>query len=423
MPTAAVKVIKTEADYERARQELDRLMEGDPAPGTPAGDRLELLAMLIESYEKERFPDTFPDPVEAILFRMEQQGLAQRDLVPMIGSKSRVSEVLSRKRPLSLAMIRGLHGGLGIPAAILLREPGAALPDADGVDWGSFPLAKMTSWGWLPGKLGEVKDRAEEVLRDFLSPLGPDLAPLLKGGEGRACGLLRRGAAGRPADRYALVAWTAMVVRSARRMAVSTPYNAEAVSAATLREVGKLSAFASGPVLAREYLAKKGIPLVIAPHLPGTHLDGMALRLGGGPPIIGMTLRHDRLDNFWFVLLHELVHVWKHLDARYSFFYDDLDTADAKDNLEKEADNIATESLVPSRALAGSLAQRRKSRPAVEALAHELGINPAVVAGRIRRDTGNYAILGSMLGRGQVRKLFPDETQLRKAGGHTTPAG
>jgi len=121
------RVIHTDAEHREALAALDRLLELDPDPGTPDADELELLALTVESYEKERFPIASPDPVEAIRFRMDQAGLAQRDLIPYIGSKSKVSEVLSGKRSLSLRMIQGLHEGLGIPLEVLVRktrEPG-----------------------------------------------------------------------------------------------------------------------------------------------------------------------------------------------------------------------------------------------------------------------------------------------------------
>src|SRR5207249_11175995 len=103
------KVLKTESDYENALEELGRLMELHPAAGTRESDQLELLALLIRDYESKHHAITPPEPLEAIQFRMEQQGLTPRDLVPFIGTRSRVSEVLSGKRPLTVTMIRALH--------------------------------------------------------------------------------------------------------------------------------------------------------------------------------------------------------------------------------------------------------------------------------------------------------------------------
>ena len=117
------KVIKNDREYEATLGRISEIM--DSAPNTPAGDELELLATLVELYEKERFPIDLPDPIEAIRFRMEQGGLKQQDLVPYVGSASKVSEVLSGRRPLSLKMMRSLYRGLGIPAEVLLRESGS----------------------------------------------------------------------------------------------------------------------------------------------------------------------------------------------------------------------------------------------------------------------------------------------------------
>jgi HTH-type transcriptional regulator/antitoxin HigA len=118
--TGNIRPIKTEADYERALAVVERLM--DAQPDTPEGDVLDVLATLIEAYEAKRWPIDPPDPVEAIRFRMEQQGLRAKDLEPFLGSSGRVSEVLNRRRPLTLPMIRRLERGLGIPARVLIRE-------------------------------------------------------------------------------------------------------------------------------------------------------------------------------------------------------------------------------------------------------------------------------------------------------------
>lgn len=120
-----IRIIKTKRQYRRYLEEVDRLVALDPDPRTAQGARLELLAKLVEDYEKEQFKFRKPDPVEAILFRMEQQGLRQTDLAAIVGGKNRASEILSRKRPLSLAMIRALNEKLGIPSELLIRQPAA----------------------------------------------------------------------------------------------------------------------------------------------------------------------------------------------------------------------------------------------------------------------------------------------------------
>lgn len=116
--TMVIKPIKSERDYERALLEIDKLM--DARPNTPAGDRLDVLATLVSAWEERHYPIDPPDAVEAIRFAMEQRGLTRGDLEPYIGSRARVSEVLNRKRALTLSMIRRLHAELGIPAEALL---------------------------------------------------------------------------------------------------------------------------------------------------------------------------------------------------------------------------------------------------------------------------------------------------------------
>jgi len=116
------KVIKSSRDYHEVLQEAEKLVARDPAPGSKDADRLELLTVLIEDYERRQFTFETVDPIDAIEFRMQEQGLRQKDLVPLIGSRSRVSEILARKRPLTVQMIRALSTGLGIALEALITE-------------------------------------------------------------------------------------------------------------------------------------------------------------------------------------------------------------------------------------------------------------------------------------------------------------
>ncbi len=115
-----LRPIRTERDYDAALREVDRLFRAKP--GTADHDRMEVLVTLIEKYEEQHYPMPPPDPVAAIRFHMERKGLTRKDLAPLIGGRSRVSEVLSRKRPLTLAMMRRLHQDWDIPADVLIRE-------------------------------------------------------------------------------------------------------------------------------------------------------------------------------------------------------------------------------------------------------------------------------------------------------------
>jgi HTH-type transcriptional regulator/antitoxin HigA len=114
-----IKPIKTETDYKAVLAEIDRLMDAEP--DTPAGDRLDVLTTLVEAYEAKNHPIEEPDPVEAILHRMEALELTRKDLEPLLGTRARVSEVLARKRPLTISMIRRVHKSLQIPTDILIQ--------------------------------------------------------------------------------------------------------------------------------------------------------------------------------------------------------------------------------------------------------------------------------------------------------------
>ncbi len=114
-----IRPIKTDADYQTALKEIESLF--DAASDTPEADRLEVLTTLVEAYEDRKYNIPLPDPIEAIIYHMESRGLSRRDLEPYLGNRSRVSEILRRKRPLSIEMIRKLHAGLGISAGVLIQ--------------------------------------------------------------------------------------------------------------------------------------------------------------------------------------------------------------------------------------------------------------------------------------------------------------
>ena len=114
-----IRAIKTEADYEAALREIECLF--DSLPGTPENDRLEVWTTLVEAYEEKRYPIPMPDPIEAIWYHLESRGLSESDLEPLLGDRARVADVMSRKRPLSLAIIRRLHARLGISADLLIQ--------------------------------------------------------------------------------------------------------------------------------------------------------------------------------------------------------------------------------------------------------------------------------------------------------------
>lgn len=393
------KLIKTEADYDDALSRIDELF--DAKPDTPEGDELDLLVTLVELYEKREFPIDLPDPIEAIRFRMEQQGLRAKDLIPFIGSASKVSEVLSGKRPLSIGMIRKLRDGLRIPAEVLLREPGAVLPSSEIMERiGSGPFREMLKRGWFEGFSGnwsDAKGQMEELLTRFVG--ARDLSSAIPSLQRQRIG------EGETRNEAMLIAWKLRVMNIAERESLPL-WKAGTVTPELLNEVAHLSYLESGPVLAREFLNKNGIHLVFEAHLPKTKLDGAAIKMPDGSPLIALTLRFDRLDWFWFTLFHELAHVALHLYADgCDAFFDELSET-GKDDLEKEADDYASKTLIPEEFWNTASLSRNSPTEAFVDFAKRLRISPAIPAGRVRFETGDYSIFTALVGNGKLRRLF-----------------
>lgn len=395
-----IKIIKTKADYDEALQLTEELVERDPEVGSADADRLTLLTALVRDYESKTFPENLPDPVEAIKFRMAQAGLKPADLVPFIGPAGRVSEILSGKRQLTLEMVRALSTGLGIPAKVLIQKP--AQP-TQSHNWDTALVKVMAQRGYFGGKTLKSHTKAE-LIDSFVGAFG-----------GIQPAALYRKTLFRVAprtDKNALLAWRLRVLQKAANVSVATEYH-KTSTPALLQEVVRLSADAQGPLRAVSHLAAHGIKLVIEPHLPKTHLDGATILTDRSHPVIGLTLRHDRPDNFWFTLLHELAHVALHYESGVETFYDEELQADnpvETDAAEREADALADEAILPNSKWEISAAKYTPSPMAAESLARELGVQTAVIAGMIRFKHQNYYYLNKLVNDKtlSVRKYFAD---------------
>lgn len=400
-----VKIIKSEKDYQAAMNRLSDLMSRDLKPGSNEEDELELLALVVHDFERQTVPPVKADPIESILFRMDQMGLTRKDLTKYIGSISKVSEVLSRKRPLSLPMIRRLHQGLDIPADILIGDvetDSSVVESEPAIDFSRFPLKEMYErgcFGKFEGNVHHLKDLAEDLVAKLMRELGLKQmgaaflrAPLHQRGD-------------RQADEVAIQAWRMCVVRKAREAQPPKEYKANSITPEWMRELAKLSAFDEGPKLAKEYLARHGITLVIEKHFKRTFLDGAAM-LDGDRPIVALTLRHDRIDNFWFALLHEVAHVARHLTPEAPVFIDDLDRANSM-RAEQEADEMASEALIPGAAWDTAKVRHTMTSDDAVTFADQIGVAPAIVAGRLRHETKNYRLLNHLIGKtGQVSQIL-----------------
>jgi HTH-type transcriptional regulator / antitoxin HigA len=390
------RIIKTEEQYQRYLAEVAKLAARDPDLQSKEGGRLELLAKLIEDYEKERYKFQKPDPVEAILFRMEQQGLRQKDIAEMLGGKNRASEILAKKRALTLPMIRALYEKLNIPAELLIRAPVTEYAVSSTVREEDVPVDLVVKRGWI-----ESSTAVSDLIQRFLAPAGSPV--LLRH-------TLTFGANART-NRTHVWLWLSRVREVADgRSYLQGRFRREDLDEELIRYVAKLSFMEKGPRLAKEFLEEHGIAMVIEPHLPATHLDGAAMIGRSGAPIVALSLREDRLDNFWFTLIHELIHVWKHLDAeaRRAIADENIEKGTDTEKIEQEANDLAAEILLPRAVWRRSEAFRNPSAKTIQALASEQKVSPAIVAGRIRHERKNYSLFSALVGYRQVRAQFPE---------------
>ena len=329
--------------------------------------------------------------------RMRERKLSQRDLAPIIGSRSRVSEILAGRRDISISIARALYKHLDIPADILLQEP-IGSSAAETINWNRFPIREMMNKGWIE-RSATPSRHAEELIQPLREAAGAESVALLS----RKNDQNRVNAKVNP---YALLAWQWQVRKEAMSMDVPE-YREGTVTLGLMREIARMSPRKSGPKDATAYLTKRcGIPVAYVPHLSRTYLDA-AVSFVQERPIIGITLRYNRIDSFWYTLMHELAHISLHSGLSQDSYIDDMTmSVDDGNSIENEADDLARESLIPDSTWYASGILDSPTPQAVMALAMEIGVNPAVVAGRIRYETGDYRRLSQFVGNGTVRQLF-----------------
>lgn len=396
-----IKIIKTEEDYNKALEMVESLILMNPTAGSVEADKLQLLSTLVEDYEKNNFPSSLPDPIEAIKFRMEQMGLEPSDMVHYIGSKSKVSEVLSGKTPLTLKMIRTLEKELGIPAKVLIQSPETKQDFFENLHLDIVKELKKR------GYLGD-SNPTEENRGSILSPF---FAPLTQANLSFSVMLRQTNYRTSPTtNKQALAAWLGCVLHKAKKVKISNPYKAGTVNLNFMRELAKLSTKENAPLLAQSFLKDHGITLVVEKHFEKTKLDGAAIMFNKSNPIIGLTLRYDRIDSFWFTLMHELAHIALHIDKDNDLFYDELDEVKGLelDAMEREADQLASEALVNSEKWEISPAKILPSKLAAESLAKELGVHVAIIAGKMRFEMSDFKRLSKVVGDAKVRHYFSE---------------
>lgn len=391
-----IKAIRNTNDYQEALKNIEFLVEKGVKKGSAEAEKLDVLVTLVQDYEAKKFTQNMPDPIDAIEFVMDQRELKPEDLVPYIGSRSKVSEILSRTRPLSLNMIKALHKGLDVPAEVLLNQSSESINS-------KFPVKEMQKRGYISDKFSNLEKEIEKFFGSIKLNQETALALLTK-----RTYYIR---SPRTMNQNALLVWATQVVKKAKKIGDVKSFNHDLLTQDFLHSVVDLSDEDNSITKVIGLLKSVGINLIIEPHMPQTYLDGAAIMMEGQNPIVALTLRHDRLDNFWFALMHELAHIKLHYGKGVNLFYDDIENIRPTDNYEVEADNLAIEVMIPEAKWLDSPASILPSVEAATLLANELSIHPAIIAGKVRYDRGQYHLLTSIIGKGEVRKEFSEFRQ------------
>ncbi|PIW27257.1 MAG: DNA-binding protein [Rhodospirillales bacterium CG15_BIG_FIL_POST_REV_8_21_14_020_66_15] len=334
-------------------------------------------------------------------------GMSQTDLAEKLNMKPQQVQRYEATDYMgaSLARLIEVAQALGVKASGTFEGPKQdggsvfAWADADDIVWGQLPYKEMIKRKWFDVPRGG--NPVEKVKEYFLNAAGPQFASAFHRKKMRS---------GNVPNEYALLAWQARILERARSKIEAEEIGALKLDDQWLPELVRLTKRKDGPKRARDLLAEKGIVLIVERHLPGSYLDGAAMLADGGTPVVGLTLRYDRLDNFWFVLMHELGHVFLHLFDGLRFDFFDEEGGNDGDVIEAEADKFALDTLIPENLWDQCLSRFALSEEAVKIDAETIGIDPSIIAGRIRKERGNYTILNDLVGQGQVR------SQLEEAG-------
>ena len=402
------KIIKNDEEHEKVLCRIEELINISPQLGTKESDELELLAFLVSKYEEEKYPKENVDPIEAIKFRMEQGGLNQRDLIPLIGSRVKVSEVLNKKRPLTLKMIRALNKHLEIPLESLINEPDIKITmEESKFEWNKLPFIEITKRNLFPEfeKTGvKIKEFAEEIGCKILKKLNQynlDTAYYKQN--------IRKGS---EIDYYSLLVWKYAIILKieAKIKSKKTNFDINKLDDNFFNKIKSFNNLKYGPLEVQKYLEDYNIFLITQNHFKRTHLDGACFKLNGFP-IIAMTLRYNRIDNFWFVLMHEIGHIKNDLcKDEIDEFIDDLDVND-NNAIEVKADKFALNSLIND-----ELWQEIKENLDIDRsfynlsnLSKKYNINEAIIAGRYRKEINNFKIFSRIVTDNKVRHLFENQ--------------
>jgi HTH-type transcriptional regulator/antitoxin HigA len=329
-------------------------------------------------------------------------GLTQSDLAQILGMKEQQIQKYEAEQYESVSLRTLLRIAeilkINIQADVQIRE----LESSNLYDVSKYPFKQMFQRKWFPefsGSLNEAVKNSSTLIANLYQRAGI---------ENIQQGLTRRSVRSESIfNKDALNVWYARVIIKARDQDLDTFFDKNIVSESWLKQLASFSTDSEGPEKAVQFLKNNGIRVVFESQIEGTYLDGAALLIDKVYPAIALSLRYDRLDNFWFVLFHELAHIVLHIGGEFDTIFDDLDSH--IDGMELEADMYALNISIPESIWKKSLVRFSPSNETIVNQARSLKVHPALIAGRIRRETGKYHLFNDLIGQGEVRNKFSNE--------------
>jgi HTH-type transcriptional regulator/antitoxin HigA len=354
----------------------------------------------IKSGQVSRFEAEGLGDLPGILIRARiARGMSQKDLADFLGIKEQQIQryEADKYRAASLERLMEVASALGVE----VRQTGEFVGADTPIDYSAFPITEMAKRGWFEdfaGTPAQARKSAGTLIPTFLRHSQTRQSQMaLHRRTVRAKGQVHE---------VAISAWEARVTYLADRNPPPCPFDRAHITGDWVKRLSNLSIDPMGPSKTSTVLRDVGIALVIEPQLPGTLLDGAALKTPNGVCTIALTLRHNRLDNFWFTLMHELGHIVLHVSTdKLASIFDDTESP-ATSEVEQEADIFAQEALLSNDHWHSCLSRFSRTEKSVLSDAARFGIHPSIIAGRIRRESRDYTILNNLVGTGEPRKQF-----------------
>lgn len=413
--------ILNQRDYRRAKARIDQLKRAKTAKDLidsvsnlsieVAGKHREALKAEYErlvkevrEYEKLRGGQA-SEKIEAVdlgllpIMARITRGLSQKQLAELLDVKEQQIQRYESERfsSINIARYRRILDILGVELEATFLSSGSDNQMADGpaLELSMALIREIKRRGWV--------DFPEDEGKSTLATYVAEAARLKK-----TQSLRRKGSRDEVKyDDSALAVWESRVLKLAYSVALKQKNLFDIADISWLRELISLSVYEDGPRRSIPFLLERGIVVIIESHLPQTQLDGAAMLLSTGNPVVGLTLRYDRIDYFWFTLLHEIGHIFLHFNAGLeNGFFDNLDAINVSDEIEREADAFARSTLISDELWKHAPVRFSKSTESIVNFANSQEIHPAIVAGRLRKERSDFSKFGHLLGQGQVRKLF-----------------